>query len=338
MSTLTIITTPVRPQPSPKAISINPRSPLAPRKMSKSGHPTSPGQPGSHTSSAAAVSLKGVNGLLSKRSSADISSSPSIRTRLRSLVQEERHVLTDSASSAPARSPRHPFVPQIPALPPSASGKRPSHDVLSRPASPDAPKRARRREPSDFPVLQRDEDGRWQPPSLSKGSLSASNLALFLDDDVRMETLKDRKQGEETLKRNVQDLFTRHRSVSHSAMPSFSDKAATSTTHQHWRLRVSTIYMIGRLSPLIRQPSHSTDQRARLARYAERGLQILERMHKGWPAEWQRSAETLVRNGTGEQVQVIEDRLKHLAISDRTRAKEREAFMDAVRDGVLFCL
>lgn len=58
-----------------------------------------------------------------------------------------------------------------------AEGMKGEKEVRSRPTSPEVV-RAR---PSDLPAMQRRDDGRWQPPSLSKGSMSTSALAIYAD-------------------------------------------------------------------------------------------------------------------------------------------------------------
>ena len=52
-----------------------------------------------------------------------------------------------------------------------------------RQASPQ-PRRTAKVAPSMLPAMQKSEDGRWQPPSLSRGSMSTSALAVFADDNA----------------------------------------------------------------------------------------------------------------------------------------------------------
>ena len=57
--------------------------------------------------------------------------------------------------------------------------------VRSRPSSPDQARRYTRFGPSILPAIQKGEDGRWQPPSLPRGSVSMSALALYAEEETR---------------------------------------------------------------------------------------------------------------------------------------------------------
>ncbi|KAL7424557.1 Protein kinase of the Mitotic Exit Network [Cryptotrichosporon argae] len=66
--------------------------------------------------------------------------------------------------------------------PGSARAPVPPRLVAQRSPSPDG-RRAIRFAPNALPALQRGDDGKWQPPSLSKGSMSTSALAELADTD-----------------------------------------------------------------------------------------------------------------------------------------------------------
>ena len=53
-----------------------------------------------------------------------------------------------------------------------------------RPSSPDQISRNIRFNPSVHPAIQKGKDGRWQPPSLSRGSMSTSALELYAQEEV----------------------------------------------------------------------------------------------------------------------------------------------------------
>ena len=60
----------------------------------------------------------------------------------------------------------------------------------SRPSSPDQLRRNIRFNPSVHPSIQKGKDGRWQPPSLSRGSMSTSALELYaLEEGIARSTI-----------------------------------------------------------------------------------------------------------------------------------------------------
>lgn len=96
---------------------------------------------------------------------------------------------------------------QIPA------GKTP--ETRSRPSSPDPARRIIRFAPSMLPAIQKGEDGRWQPPSLSRGSHSTSALALYAKEEavprpVTPSPDKARKKGH---KHSLSLLFTNRHGI-----------------------------------------------------------------------------------------------------------------------------
>lgn len=81
------------------------------------------------------------------------------------------------------RSKLRRIVDAVPSIP---VGKRRRHaDVTrgrttaDRPCSPDGTRRNGRTQAWAVPAMQRGDDGRWQPPSLSRGSFSTSALAVY---------------------------------------------------------------------------------------------------------------------------------------------------------------
>ncbi|KAK4686375.1 hypothetical protein P7C73_g3746, partial [Tremellales sp. Uapishka_1] len=117
------------------------------------------------------------------------------KSRLRSLVGDSQ-----GQSSRQKAEPKRPkdIVPPLPLKDTSAKPRRQRtlsnevatgrrqlqqgvKDARSRPSSPELTHRNIRFAP--HPAIRQDDEGRWQPPSLSRGSLSTSALAFFTGDD-----------------------------------------------------------------------------------------------------------------------------------------------------------
>jgi hypothetical protein len=127
------------------------------------------------------------------------SSSTNSRARIRNFVRESR-----------------PSTPQKPNLPPDpAHNNRPTPSHLSRIAGspeavgggarirpPGSPGRTRRKgtiAPSTLPAIQRGDDGKWQPPSLSRGSMSTGALAVYADANGREHGMESGMTGKQIL-------------------------------------------------------------------------------------------------------------------------------------------
>lgn len=94
-------------------------------------------------------------------------------------------------------------TPTTQRMPVDQRTQRTSDGKRHRPPSPGQTKRNIRFAPSILPAMQKGEDGKWQPPSLSRGSMSTSALALYARDledegddpmDGGME-VKEKKKG-----------------------------------------------------------------------------------------------------------------------------------------------
>jgi hypothetical protein len=75
-------------------------------------------------------------------------------------------------------------------------------DARARPCSPDTATRRIRNDQHLPPAIQKGTDGRWQQPSLSKGSMSTSALARYRDEDDHTARPLDKKG-----KGGLSDLF-----------------------------------------------------------------------------------------------------------------------------------
>ena len=86
---------------------------------------------------------------------------------------------------------------------PTARSRLVARDARARPCSPDtATRRIRNNNYHLPPAIQKGTDGRWQQPSLSKGSMSTSALARYLDEDDNTARPLDRRG-----KGGLSDLF-----------------------------------------------------------------------------------------------------------------------------------
>ena len=121
-----------------------------------------------------------IKGLFSRSRVLSPEPDPTIRSRLRSFIGENK--AGPSRQTSTARNKRDDrTVGREPTQ--AAEPRAKSRQESTRPGFPDQTKRTNVRfGPSLLPAMQKGEDGKWQPPSLSRGSLSTSALALYAND------------------------------------------------------------------------------------------------------------------------------------------------------------
>jgi hypothetical protein len=282
----------------------------------------------------------------------------------------------------------------------------------SRAGSPD-PSHRIRFAPSAHPAMQKGDDGRWQPPSLSKGSLSTSALALYAEDETRdvvhheadTSGLKAKKQkhslsllfhsskcgkppscekrGESSIaypQPTVSDTWQRIQPPptqaivhpvrspasprfpappSHEVSQTIIQRSRASTVskqddahsripvvklpetmapsplplcREHYLLRLSTSFIIRTLTPVLRGSGFATERNVEMRRIAAERLAILARLEKAWGGDWARLAGGIDEEGSNES------RVRAVHVGDRAKERERKAWVEAMRDGILLCL
>lgn len=121
---------------------------------------------------------KAIKGLFSRAKSPE-GKDQTARSRLRSMVGEKR--TRPATSGGPSRLDVLGFGQSTITREPDEKRLRPPSPEFGR------SKRNIRFAPSALPVMQKGTDGKWQPPSLARGSLSTSALALYAQgEDVDM--------------------------------------------------------------------------------------------------------------------------------------------------------
>lgn len=154
------------------------------------------------------ITGRGIKGLFSRaKVISPEPADPTIRSRLRSFITDNR--------ANPSRQPDL-KTPSSRSTTTStdATGKRHvtggRQGLAARPGSPNQTRRNIRFGPSLLPAIQKGTDGKWQPPSLSRGSMSTSALAMYAqsEDEEKKPQLAGKDGREKGTKHALAVLFT----------------------------------------------------------------------------------------------------------------------------------
>lgn len=189
--------------------SSQPRPPHLLRTFPDMPPPTLKPSPYASAVESAPTAGRGIKGLFSRsRVLSPEPTDPTIRSRLRSFIGENkagpsRQPLSKTSQSN-LKSPTKDATSK-------RQGTRGKEGIIARPGSPDQTRRNIRFGPSLLPAIQKGNDGKWQPPSLSRGSLSTSALALYAqdaeEDEGRVE-MKGKEEREKGSKHALAVLFS----------------------------------------------------------------------------------------------------------------------------------
>jgi hypothetical protein len=115
-------------------------------------------------------------------------------------------------------------------------------------------------------------------------------------------------------------------------------------SRDHYLLRLSTSYIVKCLTPVIRGSGFVQNERnAEMKRLADDRLTALSRMERAWGGEWVRAAGMLGsgEQETGEEMPAagsVEARVRAVNVGERAKERERKAWVEAMKDGILLCL
>lgn len=120
----------------------------------------------------------------------------------------------------------------------------------------------------------------------------------------------------------------------------------SSLSKDHYHLRLSTSYMVKTLLPLMRHETslgcESGGLKERERKVADERLRALARMEKNWGSDWVRAAGLLASSERLERTDgasgPLELKARSIHVGDRAKERERKAWVDAMRDGVLLCM
>nr|XP_031861223.1 uncharacterized protein CI109_003193 [Kwoniella shandongensis]KAA5528295.1 hypothetical protein CI109_003193 [Kwoniella shandongensis] len=123
------------------------------------------------------------------------------------------------------------------------------------------------------------------------------------------------------------------------------DSAPTSLlSRDHYLLRLSTSFVVKTLIPVVRGSAFAQSERnAEMRRLADKRLQALGRMEKAWGADWFRVAGELMRPqqsgavSDSPEIESTEAKVRLVHVGERAKERERKAWSDAMKDGILLC-
>jgi hypothetical protein len=115
-------------------------------------------------------------------------------------------------------------------------------------------------------------------------------------------------------------------------------------SRDHFLLRLSTSYIVKCLTPVIRGSGFVQNERNfEMKRLADDRLTSLSRMERAWGGEWARVAGTLGSDEQEAGVETpaagsVEARVRAVNVGERAKERERKAWVEAMKDGILLCL
>ena len=121
--------------------------------------------------------------------------------------------------------------------------------------------------------------------------------------------------------------------------PPGSSSPPASLSLEHYLLRLSTSILVRSLTPLIRgSGSMQHDKKTEVFSLADERLSAVSRMEKAWDTEWLRAAEGQLVVPRALGAGSLDTIVRLVEVDDRAQEKERRAWVEALRDGILFCL
>ncbi|WWD09269.1 hypothetical protein V865_007392 [Kwoniella europaea PYCC6329] len=123
------------------------------------------------------------------------------------------------------------------------------------------------------------------------------------------------------------------------------DSSPTSIlSREHYLLRLSTTFIVKSLTPIIKGSAFvQNDKNIEMRRIADDRLTALARMEKAWGADWVRAANTLASTPSSTTISEspaigsTEAKVRLVYVGDRAKERERKAWIEAMKDGVLLC-
>ncbi|WWC86111.1 uncharacterized protein L201_000982 [Kwoniella dendrophila CBS 6074] len=128
--------------------------------------------------------------------------------------------------------------------------------------------------------------------------------------------------------------------------PTHSRQESSSSvlSREHYLLRLSTTFVVKSLTPIIKGSAFvQNDKNVEMRRIADDRLTALARMEKAWGADWVRAANTLASstNSTtlsdSPAIGTTEAKVRLVYVGDRAKERERKAWVEAMKDGILLC-
>lgn len=140
---------------------------------------------------------------------------------------------------------------------------------------------------------------------------------------------------------------------------SLSPDRSTSAPHQplsadHYHLRLATSFLVKTLTPVVKGSGFvQNEKNAEMRRLADERLTALGRMEKAWGVDWLKAAGTLgttafdADGGAGATATAtaadssaagLEAKVRAVHVGEGARLRERRAFANAIKDGILLCL
>ena len=137
------------------------------------------------------------------------------------------------------------------------------------------------------------------------------------------------------------DALSKHRpsppNIHAAAVSSQSSATAEVLSKEHYHLRLATSYLIRVLTPFVRtQGPAVSDRTTDIKRYADEYISALLRLERGWGGDWAKAAGAIGKmdDNSGPS----EAKVRALPISERAKSRERQVWVDVLRDGLLLCL
>lgn len=105
---------------------------------------------------------------------------------------------------------------------------------------------------------------------------------------------------------------------------------------EHYYMRLATSFLLKQLTPIIKGSGFaSKESNAEMRRLADDRLATLGRIEKNWGPDWIRAAADVKEAGDSG---VQEGQVRMANVGERAKERERKAFLEGMRDGVLLCL
>ncbi|TYJ57636.1 hypothetical protein B9479_001718 [Cryptococcus floricola] len=228
--------------------------------------------------------------------------SPARGLKTKVTVEDLQRTISPGAVSPILRTPRTPVSPMSVPAPPTSSVAPPSHRPPQSPPSSKPP------QPASQPTVRVSQSTVRRPTSLP---------APLPPPDVP------------THARQASDI---------AALP---PAATPPLSREHYLLRLSTSFIVKSLTPVVRGSSFvQGDKGSEIRRLADERLAVLVRMEKAWGSDWVKAAGTLNDSQPGQAQAAtapMETRIRAAYVGERAKERERKAWLEAMRDGILLC-
>ncbi|ODN84320.1 hypothetical protein L202_00294 [Cryptococcus amylolentus CBS 6039] len=228
--------------------------------------------------------------------------SPARGLKTKVTVEDLQRTISPGAVSPTLRTPRTPVSPMSVPVPPTSSVAPPSHRPPQSPTSSRAPL------PASEPTVRVSQSTVRRP-----NSLPAPLPPPYVP----------------THARQASDI---------AALP---PAATPPLSREHYLLRLSTSFIVKSLTPVVRGSSFvQGDKGSEIRRLADERLAVLVRMERAWGSDWVKAAGTLNDSQPGQAQATtapMETRIRAAYVGERAKERERKAWLEAMRDGILLC-